>query len=78
MKAVALMRGGGTGDEPSILTLFLRVFMPKFGRESGAKEGELDLEGGGLMRRLRRFVSRVLGRSKGTLKSADSEGTRIG
>ena len=72
------MRGGGTDNEPSVLTLFLRVFMPKFGRRSDAEEGELDLEGGGLMRRLGRFVSKVLGGSRESPKSADSKGTRRG
>lgn len=74
LKALTLVRGGGADNEPSLSTLFLRVFMPKFGRESDAKEGELDLEGGGLMRRLGRFVSRVFGGSGGSSKSADSKG----
>lgn len=78
LKALTLVRGGGADNEPSLSTLFLRVFMPKFGRESDAKEGELDLEGGGLMRRLGRFVSRVFGGSSGSPKSADSKGTRRG
>ena len=78
LKALTLVRGGGTDNEPSVWTLFLRVFMTKFGRESDAKEGELDLEGGGLMRRLGRFVSRVLAGSKGSPKSAGSKGTRRG
>lgn len=50
-------------SEASVFTLFVRVFLPKFKRRKSAQEGEeadgIDLEGGGLMKRLSRFFSGV-------------------
>lgn len=63
-RSLALLRGGAGSDEASVFTLFVRVFLPKFRRERLAREDEevdgLDLEGGGLMKRLGRLLSGVV------------------
>lgn len=69
------VRGGGAGgdDEASVMTLFIRVLLPGFGREKKG-DGELDLEGGGLLRRLKRLVSGVFRKVAGSRASAGSKG----
>lgn len=75
-EALALVRGGGGSDEASVFTLFVRVFLPTFGRESKAKDEGLDLEGGGLLRRLSRLVSGVLRIVPGFSRDPDTKGER--
>eukprot|EP00752_Nemacystus_decipiens_P002790 g2606.t1 len=65
--------GGGSSEEASVMTLFIRVLVPGFGKENN-KDGELDLEGGGLLRRLKCFVSGVLRTVRGSTASAKTEG----
>ncbi len=69
------VRGGGEGsdDEASVMTLFIRVLWPGFGREKSG-DGELDLEGGGLLRRLKRLVAGVFRTVKGSSASASPKG----
>lgn len=69
------VRGGddGSDEEPSVMTLFIRVLVPGFGRKK-IGDGELDLEGGGLMRRLKRLVSGVFRTLLGSPGSAKPEG----
>lgn len=67
----AILRGGAAAeDDTSVFTLFVRVFVPTFRRKADAQEGVLDLEGGGLIRRLRRLLSgvarSVMGRKVGS------------
>lgn len=57
--ALSSLRGGGAGDDASVFTLFVRVFVPTY-RRDGAGEESLDLDGGGLLRRLRRLYSGVI------------------
>lgn len=57
------------------MTLFIRVLVPGFGREK-SEEGGLDLEGGGLLRRLKRLVSGVLRKMKGSPASTEPKGER--
>lgn len=61
--ALASLRGGGSGDEASVFTLFVRVFSPKFNRDKFRQEGReadgLDIEGVGLLSRLHRLLSSV-------------------
>lgn len=57
------------------MTLFIRVLVPGFGREK-KKDGELDLEGGGLMRRLKHLVSGVLRTVRGSSATAETEGEK--
>eukprot|EP00903_Cladosiphon_okamuranus_P010653 g10073.t1 len=65
--------GGGSSEEASVMTLFIRVLLPGF-RRGRNKDGELDLEGGGLMRRLKRLASGVLRAVRGSPASAGAEG----
>lgn len=67
--------GGGSSEEASVMTLFIRVLVPGFGREKN-KDGELDLEGGGLVRRLKRLVSGVLRTMRRSPASAGTEGEK--
>lgn len=57
------------------MTLFIRVLIPGFGQEKN-KNGKLDLEGGGLLRRLKRFVSGALRAVRGPPASAEHEGEK--
>lgn len=61
-ETLSSLRGGesGSSDQVSVLTLFVRVFVPSFQRQSEANQEGLDLEGGGLMRRIARLVSGIL------------------
>lgn len=68
--------GGGSSEEASVMTLFIRVLVPGFGREKN-KDEELDLEGGGLLRRLKRLVSGVLRTVRGSSASAETEGKQF-
>lgn len=70
------MRGGGGGENDSVFTLLMRVFVPKFGRKNESNEGELDLEGGGLLRRLRRLMFKFLGKAPGISGDASTKGDR--
>ncbi|CAM9094764.1 unnamed protein product [Ectocarpus fasciculatus] len=70
----ALVVRGGSDEDPSLTTLFMRVLMPGFRRDTGG-DGELDLEGGGLMRRLKQLVSGVFRKVRGSpVASTESEG----
>lgn len=73
-KALTLVRGGGRSKEPSVFALFVQVFVPSFGREGEEKKEGLDLEAGGMMRRLKRFVSGVFRKVPGLSTSADPKG----
>ena len=68
--------GGGSSEEASVMTLFIRVLVPGFGREKN-KDEELDLEGGGLLRRLKRLVSGVLRTVRGSSAKAETEGKQF-
>lgn len=65
LETFALVVRGGSDEDPSLTTLFMRVLMPGFRRDKGG-DGELDLEGGGLMRRLKRLVSGVFRKVQGS------------
>lgn len=69
------VRGGdeGSSEDPSVMTLFIRVLVPGFGRKKSG-DGEIDLEGGGLMRRLKRLVSGVFRTLLGSPTSTASKG----
>ncbi|CAM9465771.1 unnamed protein product [Scytosiphon promiscuus] len=69
------LRGGAGNDEeePSVMTLFMRVLVPGFRRDK-RPDGGLDLEGGGLMRRLKRLVSGVLRKVTGSSGSSEPKG----
>lgn len=62
----------------SVLTLLVRVFVPSFQRESEANQGGLDLEGGGLMRRISRLVSGILRQVPGFARRANANGEQVG
>lgn len=64
------LRGGGASDDASVFTLFVRVFVPTFRRHGAGKEG-LDLDGGGLFRRLRHLYS-------GAIRSVMGKGRKAG
>lgn len=72
------MRGGdggdGGGDDTPVFTLLVRVFIPSFGRKNEVKQGGLDLEGGGLMRRLGRLMSGVWRKVPGFSRSTKETG----
>lgn len=76
LQTLALVRGGGGGNEAPVFTLLMRVFLPKYGRESETEEGGLDLEGGGLMRRLGRLVTGVFLKVLGSSSDSDTKGGR--
>lgn len=69
------VRGGdeGSDEDPSVMTLFIRVLVPGFGRKKSG-DVEIDLEGGGLMRRLKRLVSGVFRTLLGSRRSAAPKG----
>jgi len=67
--------GGGSDDEASVMTLFIRVLLPGFGREKSG-DGGLDLEGGGLLRRLKRLVVGVFRTVKGSSTSPGPKGKK--
>lgn len=54
----------------------MRLFLPKYGRESETEEGGLDLEGGGVMRRLGRLVTGVFRKVLGSSSDSDTKGGR--
>lgn len=60
-----------------MFTLLVRVFVPSFKRESEAKDGGLDLHGGGVMRRLKRLMSGILRKVSGSPKDDTSEGGSV-
>lgn len=75
VEAALSVRGGGedSDDEASLMTLFIRVLLPGFGREKSG-DGELDLKGGGLLRRLKRLVAGVFRTVKRSSASAGPKG----
>lgn len=76
--ALLSLRGGESSGQVSVLTLLVRVFIPSFQRESEANQGGLDLEGGGLMRRIARLVSGILLKVPGFARRANVNGEQVG